>query len=264
MEDLAQMCSGEQNPYTLKTLEDYPYVYETHLHTCYGSACGKDTGANMARAAKAAGYTGIIVTDHFIGGNTRPDVKLPWAEWVEQFCKGYEEAKRVGNQIGLQVFFGWEARFNGPEFLIYGLSPEWLLHHPELKEITTVEEQYQLIHGAGGMVIYAHPFRSYACTPLSDHYAAYVDGAEGINATHSCQLSKAHVGPIFDVKAMEYVRRHHLAVTAGSDVHSTAILYGGMAMPRKLKDIQDFIQVVKGKEDYRLLTGNESIPAVNP
>ena len=41
------------------------YRYETHMHTMEGSACSSSTGAEMARAHKAAGYTGIFVTDHF-------------------------------------------------------------------------------------------------------------------------------------------------------------------------------------------------------
>ena len=40
------------------------YLYETHLHTCQGSACGRSTGAEQARFYKEIGYAGIIVTDH--------------------------------------------------------------------------------------------------------------------------------------------------------------------------------------------------------
>ena len=32
------------------------YKYETHMHTSQGSACGRSTGAEMARAYKEAGY----------------------------------------------------------------------------------------------------------------------------------------------------------------------------------------------------------------
>ena len=57
--------------WTAETIKEaYPYLYETHLHTSQGSACGKAEGAQMARACKAAGYTGIFVTDHNWGGNT--------------------------------------------------------------------------------------------------------------------------------------------------------------------------------------------------
>ena len=46
------------------------YLYETHMHTSEGSACGQSAGAEMARAYAENGYTGIIVTDHFFYGNT--------------------------------------------------------------------------------------------------------------------------------------------------------------------------------------------------
>ena len=41
------------------------YKYETHLHTCQGSACGRLTGEEQADLYKGFGYTGIVVTDHF-------------------------------------------------------------------------------------------------------------------------------------------------------------------------------------------------------
>ena len=46
------------------------YLYDTHVHTSEGSACGQNTGAEMARAYQKAGYAGIVVTDHFFYGNT--------------------------------------------------------------------------------------------------------------------------------------------------------------------------------------------------
>ena len=46
------------------------YLYETHMHTKESSACAHNTGAEMARAYKEAGYTGIIITDHFFYADT--------------------------------------------------------------------------------------------------------------------------------------------------------------------------------------------------
>ena len=134
------------------------YLYDTHVHTSEGSACGQNTGAEMAGAYQKAGYAGIVVTDHFFYGNTAADRSLPWKDWVEQFCNGYEHAKEEGDKIGLQVFFGWESGYQGTEFLIYGLSKEWLLEHPEIKD-ADVKEQYELVHAGGGIVSQAHPFR---------------------------------------------------------------------------------------------------------
>ena len=142
----------------LKLTKEYPFAYETHLHTSEGSACGRSTGAEMARACKAAGYTGIFVTEHFFYGNTAIDRSLPWTDWVEGYCKGYEHAKEEGDRIGLQVFFGWESTYDGTDFLIYGLDKAWLLAHPQIRDCS-IEEQYRLVKADGGIVIHAHPFR---------------------------------------------------------------------------------------------------------
>ena len=73
-------------------MEHNRFLYETHVHTAESSACAHDTGAKMARAYKDAGYAGMIITDHFFYGNTAVDRSLPWSEWVERFCLGYEHA----------------------------------------------------------------------------------------------------------------------------------------------------------------------------
>ena len=69
----------------------------------------------------------IIVTDHNWGGNTAVNRYLPWKEWVGQFAEGYEDAKRAGDEVGLDVFFGYEAGYRGTEFLIYGVDKEFML-----------------------------------------------------------------------------------------------------------------------------------------
>ena len=45
------------------------YLYETHCHTNEASACAVNSGPEMARAYKAGGYAGIMVTNHFWRGN---------------------------------------------------------------------------------------------------------------------------------------------------------------------------------------------------
>lgn len=235
---------------------EYPYLYETHLHTMEGSACAHCSGGEMAKACRAAGYTGIFVTDHNWGGNTAVNRRLPWKRFVEKFITGYERAKAVGEKIGLDVFFGWESGYRATEFLIFGLSPDWMLAHPELWD-ATIEEQFALVHSGGGIVIHAHPFREEYYIPEIRLFPAYVDGVEGINATHSNSRSLAHNDRSFDDRAVAYARKHDLVLTAGSDIHTTRLLGGGMAFRRKLKDGKDFVSAVKGREDYVLTNGEE-------
>lgn len=235
--------------------EEYPYLYETHLHTTQGSACAKCTGAQMAKAAKEYGYTGIIVTDHNWGGNTRVNRLMPWKKWVEGYCEGYKEAKKVGDAIGLDVFFGMEAGFLGTEFLLYGIDEEWLIQNSGIKK-DNVEKLYARIKEAGGMMIHAHPFREEYYIPKIRLYPEFVDGVEGINAAHSNPMSMGHQDIAFDERAIAYAKEHGLPMTAGSDIHTTKLLGGGMAFKRRLTSVQDFVQAVLGDEDYILTNGD--------
>lgn len=236
-------------------IEGYPYLYETHLHTSQSSACAHNTGYEMAKAAHEAGYAGIIVTDHNWGGNTAVDRSLPWEAWVTEFIKGYQDAKRYADAHDFDVFFGYEAGYNGTEFLICGITPEWMLQHPELRE-ATVEEQYKLVHAAGGMVIHAHPYREEWYIPEIRLYPDFVDGVEGVNATHSCHLSECHNDPAYDDRAIAYANAHGLPMTAGSDIHSTHLFGGGVAFRRRLRSGADYCEAIRSGEDYVLTNGD--------
>lgn len=236
---------------------EYPFLYDTHVHTKQGSACGKCSGAEMARAYKKAGYAGIIITDHFYYGNTAVSHELPWEEWVNAYCKGYEEAKAEGERIGLQVFFGWESGYRGTEFLIYGLDKEWLLYHPQIKD-ASIREQYQMVNQDEGLVIHAHPFREENYIKEIRLFPECVDGVELMNACHSNPDSTAHYNPEYDKQAYEYATKHHFMVTSGSDMHTTQLLGGGMAFSTRLQDSKDFILRVQKKETYMLTDGHST------
>lgn len=225
----------------------FPYLYETHLHTKEASACGNHTAEEMVYAYKEAGYTGIMVTDHFFRGNCAIARELPWEDWVEQYCAGYENAKAAGNKVGLQVFFGWEESYLGADFLIYGLDKTWLKAHPELRGIT-VEEQYKLVHEAGGMVIHAHPYREAPYIPEIRLFPEYIDGVEVCNASHYGIDVRDDGRSMYDVRATEYASKYNFPVTGGSDQHSIKLRWGGMAFTKKLENVQDYMKAVLNRE----------------
>lgn len=236
-------------------IKDYPFLYETHLHTNQSSACAQNSGYEMAKAAHEAGYAGIIVTDHNWGGNTCISSQLPWEDWVLAFAKGYLDAKSYGDAHDFDVFFGYEAGYNATEFLIYGVDIDWLIAHPEIRT-ATIEQQFHLVHEAGGMVIHAHPFREEWYIPEIRLFPELVDGVEGINATHSNHKSTSHNKVEFDDKAIQYANAHHLPMTAGSDVHRTLLLDGGVAFKKRLTSIQDYCHAILSGEDYVLTNGD--------
>jgi histidinol phosphatase-like PHP family hydrolase len=229
--------------------KEYPYLYETHLHTCSASACAKNTGAEMADSAKAAGYAGIIVTDHNWGGNTCVDRSLPWETWVELFAEGYREAKARGDEIGLDVWFGMEAGFNGTEFLIYGVMPEWMKEHPELRH-SDPAEMSRIVHEGGGIYVQAHPYREEPYIPEIRLFPDIVDGVEMINASNK--------RPEFNERAVKYANENDLPGTAGSDIHSVNLLGAGMAFRRRLTSIQDFCDQIRFGGDYIMTDGKKT------
>lgn len=219
------------------------YLYETHLHTKEASACSILTGAEQVRIYKEAGYSGIIVTDHFFNGNTAIPDDLPWEERVDLFCRGYENAKKEGDKIGLSVFFGWESNYRGTEFLIYGLDHEWMRNHPEML-YWSIEEQYHYIHEAGGYVVHAHPFRIRPYIKEVRLFPDLVDAVEVYN------VGNRNVE--FDKKAAAYAKKHSLPAFAGTDAHGFEPERSGMAFYRPLEDINDFIENVKSG-NYQLI-----------
>lgn len=240
----------------MEIFKEYPYLYETHLHTSQSSACAFSTGYDMAKAAHEAGYAGIIVTDHNWGGNTCVDRGLPWETWVREFEKGYLDAKRYADeQDDFDVFFGYEAGFVGTEFLIYGITPQWLMEHPEIRT-ESIEEHHRLVHEAGGTVVHAHPFREEWYIPEIRLFPNAVDAVEGINATHSCHKSTAHNKKEYDDRAVEYANKYGLPMTAGSDIHSTNLFGGGVAFKRRMRSLQDYCDAIRGGEDYVLTNGD--------
>ena len=166
----------------------------------------------------------------------------------------YPKFLEEGDKIGLDVFFGYEAGYAGTEFLLYGIDKEWMLANPSLR-IANVEEQYQLVHENGGMVIHAHPYREEDYIPEIRLFPEWVDGVEAVNAMHSNTKSHAHNEPEFDIRAITYAREHKLPMTAGSDIHFTNLLGGGVAFKRKLTSGKDYVNAILSGEDYVLTNG---------
>lgn len=226
------------------------YLYETHAHTSEVSACASATGISQARTYKDLGYAGITITDHFYNGNTTVPKNLPWKEWINRFTRGYENAKKEGDKIGLDVFFGWEESFEGNDFLVYGLDKQWLLEHPQIL-YWSIEEHYEHIKADGGFFVHAHPFREADYIKKIRLFPRYVEAVEVINSSHR-NLN-------FDKKASSYANNHNLPVVAGSDSHHITDVRGGMVFDHKLEGINDFIKTVRSGENIELLRDNRQL-----
>lgn len=209
------------------------YIYETHLHTIEGSACSDTPAKEYIEHMKAIGYSGMIVTDHFFNGNTAVPRSLPWTEWVEQYCKGYEHALEAAKDADFDVFFGAEVCFQGDEYLLYGIDKEWLKKTPEILDMTR-PELYAAVHAIGGIMLQAHPYRERGYLNTIHLAPNDVDGIEGFNAENPDYQNAL---------CYQYGLEHGFLMSGGSDIHHlTQKHMGGMSFPYRLHSIQDYVK----------------------
>ena len=226
------------------------YRYELHQHTCRCSACGHLEPAEAIRLLRKAGFAGMVLTEHFYHGNTAIRRNVPWPDFVAAYEAAWQEAKAIGAKLDFDVLFGLEEEVgDGKEVLIYGITPQVLYQHPELREGGTPEERLArlagVVHAAGGLLYQAHPFRatSRLATPREPLSGVCVDGIEVYNASNNA---------FADAQAERYARRTGVAVIAGSDCHTDDLSARyGITVEHRLPD-EGALAAVLRDEDYDL------------
>lgn len=216
----------------------YDFLYETHMHTSEGSKCATSTAAQQVRAYKERGYTGIIITDHFINGYCTCPRDLSWADKMQYVVKGHTAAKREGDRCGLDVFLGWEFSYRGADFLTYGLGLDFLIAHPNIDKMPP-EEYSKTVRKNGGYIAQAHPYRmaSYINNP-APYDASILDGIEVFNSSDPSENNK---------KTMRFAKKHNLPIQAGTDSHSVHVGFSsGIVLNKKAESIDDIITAIKG------------------
>ena len=234
------------------------YRYEMHVHCVEGSACGKSPAADMVRAFAAAGYAGMVLTDHSVCGNCRLGWEYPWEERIANYRDAYLKAKAAGDAIGFTVLFGWEHHYarerwkevygHGKEVLTYGITPEFLLAHPELGDCS-LPEYVDLIHSAGGLVVHSHPFRTcdyidMSIPPVFD----CLDGLEVYNASNS---------PSDNLTAYRKVCELGGIMTSGADAHYTEQNIGlaGLAFDHPITTNDELIAALRARSGRPIIGG---------
>lgn len=218
------------------------YQYETHLHTLPVSRCARVNVREALLWYKSIGYAGVFITNHFLDGNINIDNRLPYEDRVRFYFSDCKEGKRIGREIGLDVFTGVEISYGGTDFLIYGLDEAWYLAHPEIEHMKKSEELAMMAE-AGALVIQAHPFREAGYIDHIRLFPRHVHGVETYNA-----------GPrdlgFGNAMAECYAKHYGLLPFAGSDNHqgSAQRMLGGMESPTPIIDEADFAARVKSGE----------------
>ena len=195
------------------------YFYELHLHTSETSRCGRSTAREMVAAYKEKGFTGLVVTDHFVNGYSFAALPDTWKEKMDAFVKGYYAAKEAGDEMGLKVYFGVEYttdRPAGEDYLALGLKPEHLYNEFVDCDQWTIEQFIDQVHALNGIVIRAHPYRvaDYMSKKAQERPGLPIDAVEVFNGGNGKEQ--------YNLEALEMALREGKPMVAGSDTHGVA------------------------------------------
>ena len=217
------------------------YLYDTHCHSSDCSRCAISTSRELVRAYHTKGYAGIVLTDHFLRGNTAVDRSLPWEEKMRCYFKAYEEACDEARNLDFDVIFGLEHAYgDGKEVLVYGIDLAFLLENPDLADIS-LDAFVERVHGCGGIVVQAHPYRQrdYIRMDVGPRFDI-VDGIEVYNAGNR---------PVDgDRRALAESRQIGCLVTSGSDihnVHSAKLGKAGVVFLHRVRDSASFVDALR-------------------
>lgn len=203
---------------------------DLHLHTSYGSACAYMDPDQLIERAKFIGLDGVCITDH----NQVWDVDV---------------IARLRQKHDYLVIGGVEVSTDCGDILVFGL-------HQSVLKVGRADELRALVNEAGGVMIMAHPFRSYPDL-VGAHARSTSDGAsEAIE--QACSRSEFALVDALEVcngqSAREEVRfsgavAAHLSLggTGGSDAHAT--LGVGACYTLFEEDIQDEGDLIRQIKD---------------
>ncbi|NLY18606.1 MAG: PHP domain-containing protein [Clostridiaceae bacterium] len=222
------------------------YKYDTHVHTAETSPCGMVRARDLVRLYKNAGFSGIVITDHYYSGFFENLSRITWKEKIEEYLKGYKIAAKEGGKIGLKVILGLELRFleSFNDYLIYGITEDFLFEAGELFSLT-LKEFRKLADKEEILIYQAHPFRG-----ITDRFEpVLLDGIEVYNG-HPYQMNRNDL-------AYEYAKINNLKMISGSDFHEVEALgRGGILTDTEVNNYIEFADMLRYNESIQLIRHN--------
>lgn len=219
------------------------YKTELHCHTAEMSRCASQTAAQTAEKYIAAGYTTLVVTNHFKTSNIRSD---EWRDWVAMFFDAADLVRKAAGDR-LYVLDGAEVELDGGanEYLLYGASRETFCDIPDMLRLSN-RELFAEAKKHGMLMVQAHPFRF--GMEISD--PGYLRGIEVFNGEAG---EDSH-----NFAAMAWLKhfqtKKDLFPTSGSDCHWVDQQpNGGILTEKPIKSNDDLIRTLLAR-DYALIS----------
>ncbi|MBR0535102.1 MAG: PHP domain-containing protein [Clostridia bacterium] len=210
------------------------YKYELHAHTKEVSRCASLPVKEVIEEYKKAGYSGIVLTDHYSPMTFNPNEFFNKKKAIDHYLKAYREAKQYETE-DFTVLLGMELRFYATvnDYIIYGITEEMLYELPFLLK-TYIRRASRLLRERGCLFLQAHPFRKLITRANPD----YLDGVEVFNGKASVEENES---------AAKWAEEINASVrTSGSDCHRHSSLgFGGIITQEPIKSNDDLIRILK-------------------
>ncbi len=205
-----------------------PMEMDLHIHTNRYSGCSNLPPSGLLRKAREAGLDGIALTEHGI-------------RWSDDNLQELVEASGVKDLLVLAgqevACYTKRGEFQG-EFLLFG-------YPRSLGSSRSLESILELVHGEGGVVIAAHPFKKIVSSN-SDFYGAgfrvYDYDLDGLEVAH----------PSYDREsaalAEEAMRKRNLAGIGCSDAHDLrSVGICRTVFPDPITDMEGLCEAIRAR-----------------
>jgi predicted metal-dependent phosphoesterase TrpH len=203
-------------------------VIDMHNHTNISSPCSYLSPEELVETAKQSWLDAICVTEHSV-------------------IEGANLAQAVGRKMNYPVFRGVEARSDLGDMLVFG-------YYHDIPDGIRLEDLCSLVHGAGGVVFAAHPYRL-GSPGLYPNMMAFgldlekqwdslkslhaLDGVETINGNASVECNK---------KASLLATRLNKPGIGGSDAHFVHMIAKTATwFEKSIRTEDDLVEALKGR-----------------
>ena len=210
---------------------------EMHCHSVNVSTCAHATAEEIIEKYVAAGYSTLVSTEHINPWTFSRELEGGmWRDRVKHFMNGYH--KLVDAADGrINVLLGAEIRFmreNNSDYLVYGLTEEFLTDLGDPRRINSINALSRILHENGMMIFQAHPFR--ATMMVTDH--RLLDGIEIAN------LSPWHESAN-DI-AQAWAKKFDLTGISGTDFHDPEHTpLGGIITEYEIRDNETLLKTLR-------------------
>ncbi len=216
---------------------------ELHCHSNDISFCAKVDTKTIIDKFVSAGYSTLVLANHFIEHMVEPHGCHSWDEWIDKYLWAYEKLKKEG-EGKINILLGMELRFNNNnnDYLVFGISEKFLRDNPDFYKLD-IWKFHDLAKENGLIVVQAHPFRD-GMTVTHPHA---VDGVEVFNG-HGGHDSRNDI-------ADAWADKFGLIKTSGTDFHyDYAPANAGIITDFEIKDMDTLVETLKSG-NYKLIKG---------